>query len=423
MFTAAAAQAAHDPLIEVLIRKGILTEEEARQVEQEAAAMEKERQEQVVEEVRHEVIPKPLRGLRLRMLSYLDYSIGENNNGSGERDSYNKFAITRGYFRVDKEIVPWLHAHLTYDVHQDGDGDWKTRLKYLYAEFRPGDFGFFTDNKAELGMGHIPWLDFEEHINPYRCQGTMAIERAGTFNSADIGLSTRGNLGGRLDDARSTVGNHHYDGRWGSWHVGIYNGSGYHSKEHNNNKVFEGRLSLRPLPDILPGLQFSGFALNGEANNKNTYGDFPDYQAYIGMMSFQHPRLIFTTQYITTRGNKDGTWLDGSGHALWTQGTSVFLNVKPPIYGFAPSLDRKISLFVRYDWMDRDKSDKVADDTSYSMYIFGSAWEVFKGNYLLMDYELTTYGDDFGYNKKQAPSPGLNPDDEHKFQMVYQLQF
>ncbi len=420
---ATAAAAAHAPLIEVLIRKGILTEDEAREIEKEASEFEKQRRQEVVKEVRYDVLPKPLQGLKFRMLSYLDYSAGQSNDSAGNAENYNKFSIKRGYFRMDKKITPWLAAHLTYDVHQDDAGDWKTRLKYLYAQLKPADLGILTDMKAEVGLGHIPWLDFEEHLNPYRCQGTMAIERAGTFNSADLGVSIRGNFAGRLDDARSTVGNHHYDGRYGSWHIGVFNGSGYHSKEHNGNKVVEARLTLRPLPDLLPGLQFSGFGLNGEANNENQFGQYPDYQAYIGMVSFQHPRFILTTQYITTHGNKDGSWMDSRGHALWTQGTSVFANVRPPIYAFAPSLDGKINLFFRYDWMDRDKNNKVARDTSYNMYMTGGTWEIFKGNFLLMDYEWTTFGDDFGYSKTKAPSPGLKPDNEHKFQMVYQLKF
>ncbi len=424
VFLSSGAQAAHDPLIEILIRKGVLTEEEARQVEREAVALEKQRQEEVVEEVRHDVIPKPLRGLKFRMLSYLDYSTGSHPASEDSQNSYNQFAIKRGYFRVDKEIAPWLAAHLTYDVHQESGGDWKARLKYLYAEFRPGDLGFFTDNRAEAGMGHIPWLDFEEHVNPYRCQGTMAVERAGTFNSADTGLNIRGNLGGRLDDARSTVGNHHYDGRWGTWHLGVYNGSGYHDKEKNGNKVIEGRLTVRPLPEMLPGLQFSYFGLDGEGNEDMTGEGYPDYQVHLGMMSFQHPRFILTTQYFVTHGNKKGSWYDpADGDALWTQGTSVFANFRPPIYGFLPSLDKKINFFLRYDWIDRDKNDKIAVDTSYNMYIVGGAWEVFKGNYLLMDYEWTTFGDDFGTGKSSLPVPGNNPGNENKFQMVYQLKF
>ena len=59
--------------------------------------------------------------------------------------------------------------------------------------------------KTEVGLGHIPWLDFEESVNPYRCQGTMAIERAGVFNSADLGVSIRGDFGGKLEDAGNEI--------------------------------------------------------------------------------------------------------------------------------------------------------------------------------------------------------------------------
>ena len=84
--------------------------------------------------------------------------------------------------------------------------DFKLRLKYLYAEFRPPNISFLTSMRSEVGMGHMPWLDFEEHINPYRCQGTMFIERAGTFNSADLGVSIRGYLGRQLDEALHVQG-------------------------------------------------------------------------------------------------------------------------------------------------------------------------------------------------------------------------
>jgi len=427
MASGALAASVHEPLVEVLIRKGILTEQEAQQIEKEAEILQEQRQqeqkEQLVKEMQQKSEPKALQGLKFRMLSYLDYSIGNTPEPDDGQSSYNKFAIKRGYLRVDKTITPWLGAHLTYDIHQDGDGDWMARMKYLFAQFKPSDLGFVTNMKSEVGMGHIPWLDFEEHINPYRCQGTMAIERAGTFNSADLGLSIRGNFGGRLENAATLLGNHHYDGRWGSWHLGVYNGSGYHAKEDNQNKVIEGRLTLRPLPDNLPGLQISGFGLTGEGNERTEYGDYTDYQAYIAMLSYQHPRFIFTTQYITTQGNKDGSWYDDTGDALWTQGGSLFANYKPPLGSFLPALDKKFNLFFRYDWMDRDKDNKIAADATYNMYIIGGAWEVFVGNYILMDYEWTTYGRDFGAKKSSMPVPGRNNGDENKFQMVYQLKF
>jgi hypothetical protein len=412
----------HDPLVEVLIRKGILTEREAAEIEKEAAELELRRRREVVEEAKKRAVPKPLRGLRFRMLSYLDYSVGEHGAADKGQTSYNRFAIKRGYFRVDKKITPWLKAHLTYDVHQDDDQDWKVRLKYLYAEFRPGDMAFFTDMKAEVGMGHMPWLDYEEHVNPYRCQGTMAIERAHVFNSADLGISLRGNLGGRLDDAGSLVGNHHYDGRWGSWHVGVYNGGGYHASENNGNKVVEGRITIRPLPDLVPGLQFSYFGLMGEGNMKNSVnGEYPDYSVNLGMLSYESPLFILTAQYFVTEGNASGKWTDSSGDALSTEGWSAFANFRIPMPMF-PAWDRRLALFGRYDHFDGDRDDDIAGDSIYDMWTGGMALEFIRGNYILLDYEHTLFGDDCA-GKGKAPVADMNLGDDHKFQMVYQLKF
>ena len=416
------AAAEYSPLLQVLIKKGIITEKEAAEIEAEAALIEEERQARLAQEIQKEAVPRPLRGLKFRMLSYLDYSAGEKGVSGGRQESWNRFSIKRAYFRVDKRITPWLAAHMTFDAHQDDEGDWKNRLKYLYAKFSLPSAGPLTDIKSEAGLGHIPWLDFEEHINPYRCQGTMAIERAHVFNSADLGVSVMGNIGGRLDDAEHRIGNHHYDGRWGSWHVGVFNGGGYHAEEENGNKVVEARLTLRPLPDLLPGLQFSYFGLYGEGNNKaedalRNSDEYPDYQVHLGMLSFQHPRVIFTAQYFTTEGNKDGRWYDDTGDALDTEGYSFFLNLRPPAGG----LDGRLNIFGRYDHFDADADEELADHADYDLYIVGGALEIFKGNYILAAYEHYDFGED--YNGKRRPKPGNDLGDEHKLQLVYQLKF
>ncbi len=414
----------YDPLLKVLIKKGIITKEEAIEIQKEAKELEEKERLEKFEKLKVDSTPKALKDLKFRMLTYFDYSIGEHASAHGKGTSYNEFAIKRGYFRVDKKINSWLAAHLTYDIHQDDDGDWKTRLKYLYAQLKPSDFGFLTHIKAEIGLGHIPWLDFEEHINPYRCQGTMAIERAGTFNSADLGINVRGYLGDELEDAAARTGNHHYAGRYGSWHIGVYNGSGYHSKEDNGNKVIEGRITLRPLPEILPGLQLSYFGLYGEGNRRaETSGEYPDYQVHLGFLSYEHPRIILTGQYFTTLGNKDGKWIDSKGNALWTEGYSIFFNLKPPVYSISNWLDRKFNVFFRYDHVDRDKNNKIADDAIYDLYIGGMAIEIIHGNYFLVDYEHTEFGDDFGNKHKDLPKINNKPGNERKVQFVYQLKF
>ena len=392
-----------DPLIDKLIKKGVLTEEEAAEIKQQDKGPE---------------LLKGLKGVKLGALWYIDYLSGKAPESGDESSSYNEFRVTRGYLTVQKELFPWFHTRITIDTHQDDEGDYKNRLKYIYAEFRPPDAGPFTDMKSEIGMGHIPWLDFEEHVNPYRCQGTMAIERAGVFNSADVGVSLRGYFGGRLEDAEEKTGSPYYNGRYGSWHVGVYNGSGYHASEENNNKALEGRLTLRPLPDVIHGLQLSYFGIYGEGNDKeNAAGDWPDYVVNMGYLSYENPWLILTGQYFTTEGNAKGEWVDPvTGDAIETTGYSFFGNLKLPV------LDRKLSLFGRYDHFDQDDDGKIGDDADYDMYIGGLVYDIYHGNLLMLCYETTDYGDDSG-KKGKIPVAGNSLGDDYKVQAVLQIKF
>jgi hypothetical protein len=308
----------------------------------------------------------------------------------------------------------------SYTVTNDLEGSYMVRIKYMYAVLKPEDLGPFTQMKIEMGIGHIPWLDFEEHINPLRCQGTMAIERAGVFNSADMGASIMGNFGGELEDAVGKTGNKSYAGRYGSWHVGVFTGAGYHAAEKNQDKVFESRVTLRPLPDMIPGLQFSYFYLSGLGNKsyeyqKDTY--WPYYRAQIGMASFEHPNITITAQYFMTDGNAKGTWVYGKkgNNALPTAGYSYFLDLKGPLG------EGVLHAFARYDRFDIDPEDKLElGDTAYVMTIYGLAFDFYKGNMLMIAYENTDYEDDAEV-KTKLPVRDNKLGREDKFQVVYQI--
>ncbi|NDY42387.1 hypothetical protein G3N55_05965 [Dissulfurirhabdus thermomarina] len=402
---AAPARAADDALVDTLVRKGVLTPSEAARIRGEAEAAPPAE------------LPPALQGLKVGVLAYLDYAAGEAAAPADASTSFNRFTLTRGYLTVQKTLAPWLGARITTDIHRDADEDWKVRLKYLYAEIRPGDLGPLTGLKLEIGQGHIPWLDFEEHVNPYRCQGTMAVERAGIFNSADIGVSLRGGFLGRLAGAARRTGNPHYDGRYGSWHVGVYNGSGYHASEKNGNKVLEGRFTLRPLPDLVPGFQLSYLGIRGEGNTAFVpTGGYPDYAVHLGMASFEHPWVIATAQVFTTEGNAQGTYVDALGRALDTGGYSFFCRVAMPVPG------RRLALLGRFDHFDADTDGRVARDAGYDMWIAGLSYDFHKGNMLLLAWEATDYGRDSG-GKGKAPVPGNRLGDEHKVQAVWQVKF
>jgi hypothetical protein len=370
-------------------------------------------------------IDKSLDNLKFGILAYLDYSSGQTPLAGDMESNYNQFTLTRGYLTLEKKFLPNLGARMTVDITQDTtggsklNGSYVARIKYLYAVVKPADLGPFTEMKSELGLGHIPWLDFEEHINPFRLQGTMAIERAGVFDSADAGASLMGNFGGKLEDAKSKTGNSHYDGRFGSWHLGVYNGSGYHAVENNQNKVFEGRVTLRPLPDAVPGMQLSYFYLTGDGNAKVTFQNddyWSHYQAQIGMFSFEHPAVIFTGQYIATLGNAKGDWVYGhKANALPTVGQSYFLNVK------VPGTDGKLSVLGRCDIYDMDPEEKIVKgDTSYRMTIYGLAYDIHKGNMIIVDYETTDYDDNSG-GKGKVPKMNNKLGNDNKVQVVYQV--
>ena len=183
----------------------------------------------------------------------------------------SRFTIKRGYINIETKVLPFMSARITPDVTQDASGDLKVRLKYAYAKFTTPDLGFITHPEIEVGVAHMPWLDFEEHVNLFRLQDTMFMERNGLFNSADIGVTFMALLGGPVAKAYQDTVSKAYPGRYGSFAVGVYNGGGYHAAEQNDDKAIEGRLTLRVLPALAPGLQVSYFGVRARGNPGLSY--------------------------------------------------------------------------------------------------------------------------------------------------------
>jgi hypothetical protein len=243
----------------------------------------------------------------------------------------------------------------------------------------------------------------------------MFIERANTFNSADLGVGIMGYFGGQLpSDYRKNVSKY-YAGRWGSWHVGVYNGGGYHATEANNNKIPEVRLSLRPLPDIIPGLQVHYFGLWGKGNI-DIGGASPDYVVNLAMLSYQNRWITFTGQWARTVGNNKGSLVvPGTHMALSGMGYSLFVNTKLPV------CDRRVNLFARYDHFDHDVTDLVVSgDDAYDLVIGGVAWEFWRHWMLLVAYEGIFYQKNSG-GLKDGPVQDNNLADDWKAQIVLQI--
>ncbi|MEW6067899.1 MAG: hypothetical protein AB1610_06380 [Nitrospirota bacterium] len=342
-----------------------------------------------------EKVVNALKDIKFGLLWYLSYQSGEANG-----EEYGKFTAKRGYFRFTKEFLPWFDSHITLDITQASDseetgdpsnsldGSVAVRVKYLYGKFKLPDAVFLTKPFIEFGIVHMPWLDYEEHVNFYRCQDTMFIERNNTFNSADMGLTFVSLFGGEMDEEYQKNVSKYYPGRYGSMSVGVYNGGGYHAAEKNGDKVLEGRLTIRPLPDIIPGLQFSYFGITGKGNKDTD----PDWNVNLGFVSFEHKYAVVTGQYYQGKGNQKG---DDENDR---DGYSFFTEIKP---------HKKFSIIGRYDRFDPDTD---TDEDENTRYIVGAAYHIDKQhkNMIVLDYDTVNYEDD-------------SEEDENRIQVTLQV--
>ena len=320
-------------------------------------------------------LPSALRGLRVGTTTYIRYEYRERHDGAGGITDVSRFNMKRGYIDIRKPITDYLSFRVTPDISQDDDsGDWNLRLKYLHAKLTADGNDVIGKPYAEIGLSHVPSLDFEQHINLFRMQGHMFIERIGLLNSADLGVLVGGNFGREMPDEFLDTVNSSYAGRWGSFQFGIFNGGGYHASAENNTMALEGRVTVRPLPDVVPGLQFTAMGITGDGNTS----DAPDWNVLNGMVSFESQYLNATAQYYTGTGNQKATAVDANGNSLDQNGYSFFGEIRMPEH-------KEYSVFGRFDRYDSDANSATADATK--RFIIGFAWQFYKGNYWIVNYD------------------------------------
>lgn len=312
-----------------------------------------------------------MNGWKFEGVYFLHYRTGETSR----EVAYSDFKLSRSYMTIKKEISPMVSSRITMDSHQDDTGDMKVRLKYAYGHLMFGTFGFIAKPNLEFGLVHTPWIDFEQSINRYRAQGSMFIDRLGVAPSADFGFTLGGYFGGEMDDDYKKSVNKKYAGRFGSFAVGLYNGGGYAAMENNIGKVLQARVSLRPLPDQIGGLQLNIFAVSGLSNRKDA-DTTADWKSTLAMLSYESSHLTFTGQYLTGGGNKSGTsnWYDGELSPYDYSGFSLFAEGKFSDW----------RTMVRYDQFDPN----VDADDNENRLIIGAGYFIAKGSLILIDHEI-----------------------------------
>ena len=312
-------------------------------------------------------------GVRISGLFYLAGQYREN-----EDNSYFSFLVRRAYLTVEGHLAKNLSARYTQDITIDDEGDdagnIELRIKYLYLQYQIPDFWILRKSRFKFGIIQRPWLDFEEHINAYRVQGTMFMERSYLFNSAGFGISFDGLLGGTLPASYLRKVHPYNAGRYGSFAVGLYNGGGYHQFEQNLSKNLEIRFTLRPFPVAITGLQFSYLGIFGTGNIPEN----PTFYLHAAIVTYESRFLTVIAQYEKGKGNSYGTFVDSTFRALPQQGYSFYSELKIPKTTWA--------VYTRYDHftLSRDNGDEIS-----KRYICGVSWRFFKQNKLVFSYQHT----------------------------------
>lgn len=294
------------------------------------------------------------------------------NNIYDDASRIDRFSLKRGYFTIKSKLNDMFSVRYTQDITIDNEGsdagNVEMRLKYLYMKMQLKEIEMLKDSYFEIGLVHRPWLDYEEHINRYRVQGQMYIERYGIVNSADFGITFVSLIGGEINKDYQKNVSKSYPGKYGSIALGVYNGGGYHAVEFNNNKTFEGRLSLRPLPTVYPGFQLTYNYIIGMANTITNQSDFI---VNILMLSSQNEHHTATVQYYNGIGDFRGHYATNLGRSLHNTGYSLFGELDIP--------STSIALMGRYDNFSSEINKIFDQETT----IAGIAYKFLKSKVLL----------------------------------------
>jgi hypothetical protein len=316
--------------------------------------------------------PPPASGpaITVGVTIFADYSYRPEpriTDADGNRVRAGIFNVSRGYVDLNAAINSFLQFRLTPDVARDTgegvstNGSLRVRLKYAYAVFRLERWtGSWPGTFVRLGLQQTPYIETHSSVYRYRFQGTPFAQRDGGLSSADSGVSAR-------------IG---FPGGYGDVQAGVFNGEGYQRVEVNDQKSFEIRGTVRPLPGsaTLKGLRLTGYYRDDH------YQRNAPRRKIFGNVLFEHAHLNAGLDIY------DGLdQVSTNARALDSKGWSVFAT---------PFFRKKgdgLEALLRYDWF---QPDAVAGSVRRRA-ILGLAWWFAQPNgdavtAVMLDYERVT---------------------------------
>lgn len=302
----------------------------------------------------------------------------------------NRFELERAYLNFRMPAGDRTSIRVTTDVYQQQRSPedsyyrgWSVRAKYAYIQH---DYlnGKEWTGYARLGMLNTVVIEHIESFWP-RWMSQVAIERAGFFSSADLGLSAQLGLPRKLGEVIGV----------------ITNGPGYTSRETDRFKDYAARLSLTPMSNattpLVKSLTLSFWGYKGaiasrfvaggagqsgsvnEGLSRDRYGIFAGVRDTRFSLGAEFARRedegeTGANTVLSPRAVQDST---GSVR-------SAFAMVRP-LQLRNPKSTVPLGLIARWDKV----SPNTSADPSYDLYISGITWDLSKRTILALDYQVT----------------------------------
>ena len=327
----------------------------------------------------------------------------------------NGFILDRAYLTVRAPAGDRLSIRVTTDVYQTSETNtqnaYTIRAKYAYLQYDAPKFHNGASTFARLGILQNVVIEHIETFWP-RYLSQTAIERAGYFSSADVGLAAGAALPNRMGEVYAT----------------IMNGPGYTSRERDRFKDYAIRLSLTPLANrtdmpVLQSLTITGWGykgstastfVNGGAGQVGPVGAALDRSRAGVFVGIKDPRLALGGEFAMRRDGADAGANTAASERIGTTTTGRVLSGLTQVRPFAFSNGTGKSPFglvARYDRVSPSTSTSgiaapPSPSNSYHSLIGGAFYDLNQRAQFALDYQESLATNNGASNAPPVQSKG-----------------
>src|ERR1700761_7555405 len=238
LFTAINSNAQTDDLLNVLIKKGVITQHEADSIRADAAV--KAQQQKDKENANQHGVFIGSRALQLSGLVQTEYE------GFQQKGVNNTFLLHRARLDVKGDISDsW-----SYEVYTEFSGV-NPKLLDAYTTYKIADFLKFTAGQFKVPFSleslisdsQLEFIDRSQVVNALAARSNDVI---GNQNGRDIGIMIGGNFA-KLDNKQYLF----------DYSLALLNGAGYDvTTDNNQHKDIAGRLGIHPINNLVVSADF-----------------------------------------------------------------------------------------------------------------------------------------------------------------------